>query len=64
MATPSDQFMDPDLVEKVLLNIDNEDSCHERDDESIVQSILDNYMVDNDYDLEPTFDFKIYNKYK
>ena len=62
LATPSDEFMDPDLLEKVLLNIDNDmESPRERDDESIVLSILEQNIVDNDCDLIPAFDFKIYN---
>ena len=57
--------MDPHLLEKVFLNIDNdESSCRVRDEDSIVCSILEQSIVDHEYDITPIFDFKIYNKAK
>ena len=54
LATPQDGFMDVQLAEKVLLNYDNDLSeSRERDEESIICSILEQDVVDNDLDLLP-----------
>ena len=62
LATPQDGFMDLKLAEKVLLNIDDDDSSYVRDDDSIVCSVLDQIITDNEYDLAPIFDFSVYHK--
>ena len=48
LATPQDDFMDLNLAEKVLLNIDNDLSSSIRSDGSIIYSVLEQYVVDND----------------